>query len=320
MRGLISMSAIHMVAEDEPDPQKTSDLISLAATSLNAGLAVFNQLVATADLSDKETCSALASYTAVVAIYALAMPSVQHHASIRLGIRNRDEPLEAAIVQLYTSFELIRGTAEVYRKVWHAISTGPMSPLTQTNMFGDDYDFATECDHFLKKLNTSASPASSITLKVSPRRQIVDRLKSLRDWIQEYLSGRYRIQCACLQTHERLSQLILKVLIPDMSTNHGLIFTWPATLERLVMDLLNEEYPPALALLAMFALTFREASWLTRGWRGWILASLMSIRNTHSLGGEDINDVWWGTITWAAQLANDHPNFLEVPLADEGLA
>lgn len=319
MRGLLSISAMHMVAEKEPDPQKTSDLISTAATSLNAGLAVVNHLVATADLSDKPTCSALASYTALVAVYALAMPTVQHHASIRLGMRGVSEPLDDAIGQLYTSFELVRGTAEVYRKVWHAISTGPMAPLTQVSIFSDSYDFITEYEGLLSKLKSHQN-SEPMAKELSPRRQVLERIKNIKEWIDERIVNRARIKAACYLAQDRLSQIVLRVLVPEPSLSRGLIFAWPATFESLFMELLQEQYPPALALLAVFALILRGSSWLTRGWKWWILDALMEIRHAHGVHGDDVDDVWWCTISWAAQLAKNHPDFLESSLEDEGFA
>ena len=320
MRAIIAITALHAVADQEPDPQRTSELISHAATSINAGLPIFNHLVATTDFSDEPTCGALAAYTALVAVYALGMPTVQHFAFVRLGLRKPDESLEDPIGQLCSNFELIRGTAEVYRKVRNVISTGPMAPMMQVNIFNEVSDFETEYTKLIERWKVAErdnTPEQQFRILLQ---ELLDRLKSLKRWIQELLTDVPDKQATCAMGLDTLSHVLMRIIVPDRAMSRALIFAWPATLETVFMRLLREHYPPVMALLSIFALILRNSSWLTRGWRKWILSALMEMRHVRGSSGEDVQSVWWDTVVWADQLASQHPYYLENNLEEEGFA
>ena len=94
MRGMIAISALQVASYPSTEAHKTSELVQLALTSLNAGLPNLNSRVATVTDDDTDGGSAVAAYSGLVAIYALAMPSVQHYVSTRLGATSPEQPLE----------------------------------------------------------------------------------------------------------------------------------------------------------------------------------------------------------------------------------
>ena len=100
MRGMIAISAMHLVSDPQTDVQRLPELLQVALTSMNSGLPNLNHLVAVISLDDTEGCSAIASYAALVAIYALAMPSVQHFACVRAGKIPSDKPLEVGLAYI----------------------------------------------------------------------------------------------------------------------------------------------------------------------------------------------------------------------------
>ena len=322
MRGMIALGALHMAAEEEPPPSKTSDLISTAATSMNFGLPVLQQLVETLDLNDKDDCGAAAAYTALVPIYGLSMPSVEHFTSVRLGLKRPDDPFQRPLEQLFDNFELVRGTAHIYRNVWSTVSQSDLRPITNVDVFRTLADIDKEYSKLMdrwKRHDEGIEGAGFQNDFDRPRQLILERCKDIKRWVDEKLEYMEEIQATCAHSQDCLSHLVVRIIMPESTLSRGFVMAWPAILEPLYMRLLREHFAPALSLLAIFALLFSEGAWITRGWRGWILGALMKLRSEREHAGENINNVWWDTVEWADRLAKDFPVFLDKTLTDEGL-
>ena len=121
----------------------------------------------------------------------------------------------------------------------------------------------------------------------------------------------------CIMAYQHLYLVVKKSVQPEDEMNRVIIQAWPATLLPGFMRLLKEHNPPALSLLAMWAIILREGNWLSRGWKGWIIEALWLMRKNREKSGDNVDDVWWGTIDWIAGLIREDPDFLEKVTKEE---
>ncbi|KAL9049035.1 MAG: hypothetical protein Q9162_007427 [Coniocarpon cinnabarinum] len=307
IRGVIAISALHAASNDATGPQKTSELIQIALTSMNAGLPNLNHLVATISLDDADSCSALAAYSALVAMYALAMPSVQ--IIYRWTPLADSAYLKDPLSQILTTFDLVRGTAEIYRQVWNPLQNGPIAAVTHVDLFGDKMIVSPEPDEILMRTRESYATLAKGLPESSPRRQFMARALEVGEAIRK--TGEAANE-ACWLAFVHLFLVVKIILAPGDDINRSLVLAWPAILLPEFMRQLREQRPAALALLAVWALGLRDSSWLMRGWKQWIVDASWKVRENVRSRGENVEgDICWDTVAWAKQCINANPRFLE---------
>lgn len=270
MNGMIALGSLHR-AHDEPS--KASNHIALGIDLLNSGLPNLQTWVPNNE--EPEDANAIVVYAALVGVYAVALPAVQH----------RRQPPEDAVGALLDAFDLIRGTAYVFEVAWSVVREGPLRAITQTDVFkNEDFD-------------------AVIHAPTPQRRRMLEMVGDLGDAIKASDTVPSDQREILKPAHDRLSRIAHNILMAPEQVPGNMALAWAAVLSAEFRGLMRDHYPPAITLLAYFSLLLIDDSWYKKGWRFWILDALSRM---------SLPEPWHGFLHWAEDQLSADADFLDI--------